>query len=196
MRCSQGSFSRCSRCFVYRPVIWTQLFTSLRTVWFTRQQDPTKQITSSQVCLNMSSNQTFAAEIKIKTSKSKKCHVCDSDQNNKNFGQHMESHSEDLKRFKFSSNMIDSCKTSCKLCGKLIPLQHMRIHTKTAHEMPITEYKTKFNQIFYDIVEKVFHRYSSRTLFFLHVNSLPVILLTCIFLVLKLICILAHCTLS
>ena len=94
-------------------------------------------------------------------SKSKKCYVCDSNQNNKNFVQHMESHSEDLKKFKFSNNMIDRCKTACKLCGKLTPLQGMRTHTKKHHGMQVTEYKTKFNQIFYDIDEKVFHRYIS-----------------------------------
>jgi hypothetical protein len=34
----------------------------------------------------------------------------------------------------------------------------MRAHTKKEHGMQITEYKAKFNQFFYDIVEKVFHR--------------------------------------
>ena len=73
--------------------------------------------------------------------------------------QHMDDHSEDLRKYKFSNNMVDCCKTSCKLCGKQFSLQRMRSHTKNDHGMQITEYKTKFNQFFFDIVETVFHRY-------------------------------------
>ena len=90
---------------------------------------------------------------------SKKCYVCDLDSvNTNNFKKHMEDHSEDLKKYKFSNNMIEGCKTACKLCGKQFHLNSMRSHTKSVHGMKITEYKTKFNQMFYDIVQKVFHR--------------------------------------
>ena len=90
---------------------------------------------------------------------SKKCYVCDSNTINRDFfGEHMDDHSEDLKQYKFSNNMSDCCKTACKLCGKFIPLHIMRNHTKKDHGMKITEYKTKSNQLFFDIVEKVFHR--------------------------------------
>ena len=90
---------------------------------------------------------------------SKKCYVCDLDSIGTNkFKQHMEDHSEDLKKYKFSNNLLDSCKTACKLCGKQFRFNAMRAHTKKEHGMPITEYKAKFNQFFYDIVEKVFHR--------------------------------------
>ena len=109
----------------------------------------------------MSSKLTSTTPIELKMSTSKKCYVCDSNQIDKNFVQHMDGHSEDLKMYKFSNNMIDCCKTACKLCGNVKPLQSMRAHTKQAHGMQITEYKTKFKQIFYDIVEKVFHRYIS-----------------------------------
>ena len=74
------------------------------------------------------------------------------------FKEHMEDHKEDLKKYKFSNNLMDSCKTVCKLCGKQFILNKMRSHTKTKHGMQITEYKAKFNQFFYNIVEKVFHR--------------------------------------
>ena len=104
----------------------------------------------------MSSGQT--APIVIKMSTGRKCYVCDVNGIDMDFLQHMKDHSEDLKKYKFSNNMIDGCKTTCKVCGKLVPLQRMRAHTKQAHGMQITEYKTKFNQFFYDIVEKVFHR--------------------------------------
>ena len=72
--------------------------------------------------------------------------------------EHMDDHSEELKKYKFSNNMIDCCKTACKLCGQMFPLQALRNHTKINHGMQITEYKTKYNQSFFDIVEKVFHR--------------------------------------
>ena len=87
------------------------------------------------------------------------CHVCDLQIiDPKNFRQHMENHSKDLTNYMFSNSLIDRCKTTCKVCGKQFYLNIMRGHTKTAHGMQITEYKTKFNQIFYDIVEKAFHR--------------------------------------
>ena len=89
----------------------------------------------------------------------RKCYVCDLNTIDKDtFMEHMDDHSEDLKQYKFSNNMSDCCKTVCKLCGKQFPLQQMRNHTKKDHCMKITEYKTKFNQFFFDIVEKVFHR--------------------------------------
>ena len=37
-------------------------------------------------------------------------------------------------------------------------IQRMRAHTKSDHQMIITEYKAKFNQNFFDLVEKVFHK--------------------------------------
>ena len=119
---------------------------------------------------------------------SRHCYVCDSENVDKNgFFEHMEGHSEDLKRFKFSNNTSDACRTSCKLCGRMVQLQRMRwrkshlfiwswnvlsslqranqyhwfwlkllrSHTKSEHKMPITEYKSKFNIITYDIPEKV-----------------------------------------
>ena len=70
----------------------------------------------------------------------------------------MESHSEDLKNFRFSNDPSDCCKTLCKICGHGFPLTAMRSHTRAKHGMVITEYKTKFNQTLYDIIEKVFHR--------------------------------------
>ena len=97
-------------------------------------------------------------KLKLSLKIRRKCYVCDLDGIEENFVQHMEDHTDDLKMFKFSNDMNDCCKTSCKICGKLVPLQGMRSHTKSVHGMQITKYKTKFNQAFYDIVEKVFHR--------------------------------------
>ena len=87
------------------------------------------------------------------------CYVCDHDVDSKtSFPQHMKEHSEDLKRFRFSNNTVDYCKSLCKVCGEAFPLTRMRDHTKKRHEMVITEYKKKFNQSYYDIIEKVFHK--------------------------------------
>ena len=87
----------------------------------------------------------------------KKCYVCDLKTIKKDFFvEHMDNHPEDLKTYNFSNNMSDCCKTACKLCGKFIALHIMRTHTKKEHGMNITDYKTKFNQLFF--AKKVFHR--------------------------------------
>ena len=76
----------------------------------------------------------------------------------KSFALHMKDHSEDLKKFRFSNNTLDYCKSACKICGEALSLTRMREHTKKRHDMVITEYKKKFNQTYYDIIEKVFHK--------------------------------------
>ena len=53
--------------------------------------------------------------------------------------------------------MADVCKTTCKICKKTMSIQRMRAHTKSEHQMVITEYRAKFNQNFFDLVEKIFH---------------------------------------
>ena len=89
----------------------------------------------------------------------RRCNVCNSNGVRKeDFVKHMESHSEELKNYRFSNDPSDCCKTLCKICGQGFPLTAMRSHTRSKHDMVITEYKTKFNQTFYDIIEKVFHR--------------------------------------
>ena len=89
-----------------------------------------------------------------------RCYVCDKtcDLDMKTFALHMKDHSEELKKFRFSNNTLDYCKSACKICGEALPLTRMREHTKKRHEMVITEYKKKFNQSYYDIIEKVFHK--------------------------------------
>ena len=62
--------------------------------------------------------------------------MCDHDVDFKtSFPQHMKEHSEDLKRFRFSNNTVDYCKSACKLCGEAFPLSRMREHTKKRHDM-------------------------------------------------------------
>jgi len=89
----------------------------------------------------------------------KHCYVCDTDKVDRDgFSKHMNSHADELKKFRFSNNTRDCCRTACKICGSVFPLSRMREHTKSVHELQIGEYKTKYQQTFFDIEEKVFHR--------------------------------------
>merc|ERR1712129_605681 len=87
------------------------------------------------------------------------CYVCDTDKvGREGFSKHMNSHSDELKKFRFSNNTRDCCRTACKICGSVFPLSRMREHTKSVHQLQIGEYKAKYQQTFFDIEEKVFHR--------------------------------------
>ena len=87
------------------------------------------------------------------------CYVCNSNTvEKKDFAKHMQDHAKDLEKFKFSNSTSDYCRTTCKICGKVSLISNMRTHSKEKHSMVITEYKKKYNQEFYDIVEKVFHK--------------------------------------
>merc|ERR1712129_40531 len=89
----------------------------------------------------------------------KHCYVCDTDKvGREGFSKHMNSHSDELKKFRFSNNTRDCCRTACKICGSVFPLSRMREHTKSVHQLQIGEYKAKYQQTFFDIEEKVFHR--------------------------------------
>ena len=89
----------------------------------------------------------------------RRCYVCNSNTvDKKDLAKHMQDHAKDLDKFKFSNSTSDYCRTTCKICGKVSLISNMRTHTKEKHSMVITEYKKKYNQEFYDIVEKVFHR--------------------------------------
>ena len=63
----------------------------------------------------------------------------------------------DESKIKLSNDMSDACKTPCKLCNQEVKLFAMRNHTKTIHNMSISEYKSKFGKE-YEIIEKVYHK--------------------------------------
>ena len=88
----------------------------------------------------------------------RRCFICDSDVQMSQYKTHIENHSEDLPHFKFSNNLADYTKTACKICGKEATLSQMRVHTKGKHGMQIYEYRSKFNQHNFDIIERVFHQ--------------------------------------
>jgi len=67
-------------------------------------------------------------------------------------------HVEDIKNCKISNNMADVVRSACKICGDNVKIHMMRSHTKKAHQMTITEYKSKYNQTNYDLVELILHQ--------------------------------------
>ena len=71
----------------------------------------------------------------------RRCFICDSDILKPEYNGHLDDHTEDLKRLKFSNNLADSCKTACKICGQIFKLEVMRGHTKKDHGLVIKEYK-------------------------------------------------------
>ena len=76
----------------------------------------------------------------------------------KEFAVHQSSHANELEKVRFSNDMNDASKTNCKICGKILRISRVRSHTKSTHRMNITEYREKFNQHTYDLIEKVLHK--------------------------------------
>ena len=87
----------------------------------------------------------------------KYCYFCDEHINKKIFVEHQAKHADENHMVRFSNDMRDAVKSKCKICGMIVRVTAMRGHTKGAHEMVISEYKKKFNQHFYDLVEKILH---------------------------------------
>ena len=58
----------------------------------------------------------------------------------------------------FSNDMIDACKTICKVCQAQVTLNYMRTHTKIKHRMTISEYKDLFGNHRDHIVKEVYHK--------------------------------------
>ena len=85
------------------------------------------------------------------------CYWCENLIVGQNYEEHIGNHTEETKNSKFSNCFTDMCQTICKICGKLYTLYTIRKHTRLKHQMAISEYKLKFNQHIFDIVEKYFH---------------------------------------
>ena len=89
----------------------------------------------------------------VGSGKLRRCYVCEKEvEMEGTMKEHMKKkHTGGTKvQFRFSNSLADVCKTACKLCGKVLPLQRMRIHTKEKHGMGITVYKTNFKQVIQD----------------------------------------------
>ena len=68
-------------------------------------------------------------------------------------------HEAEIMTLKMSNDTRDSVLTNCKICKHPVRLQAMRTHTKTKHDVNITDYKKKYNQQdFYDPIEIVLHK--------------------------------------
>ena len=76
---------------------------------------------------------------------------------------HYSLHRDELERTRISNNMKDVVRTRCLMCEEDNPvvLSRLRMHTKTAHGVPLSEYKQKFNiasERQHVLVEKVLHQ--------------------------------------
>merc|ERR1719228_2182578 len=85
------------------------------------------------------------------------CYICRGQSLEKSMIQHQTSHQEEIKQIKLSNDMKDVVLSKCRVCEKAFNLTRMRSHTKTMHNMKITEYKERFNQHYYDPIELVLH---------------------------------------
>ena len=90
----------------------------------------------------------------------KYCYICSSElELGKTLLEHqLEQHQEEISRARVSSSMGDAVRSACKVCGDKVKVTDMRNHTKKTHGMTITEYKERYNQHHYDLVELVLHR--------------------------------------
>ena len=59
---------------------------------------------------------------------------------------------------RFSNSMKDAVRTVCQICKKEVEFNHMRIHTRKAHEVGISEYKRMFGNLIENLVEAVYHK--------------------------------------
>ena len=100
--------------------------------------------------------------------KGKHCFICGKDVEIKgSMKDHQnEEHKEDLAKIKISNSMEDVVRTYCKVvnegtgqpCGKSLKVTDVRNHTKKVHNMVITDYKNKYGQHHYDLIELILHK--------------------------------------
>ena len=59
---------------------------------------------------------------------------------------------------RFSNNMKDAVRTVCQICKKEVEFNQMRIHTRKAHEVGISEYKRTYGNLVENLVEAVYYK--------------------------------------
>ena len=122
-----------------------------------------------QTEISVESPESHACQENMGTKRNGKyCYICDQFIEKKDFVIHQETDLNKLQNVRFSNDMNDACKTECKVCGKAVRLTSLRDHTKRVHTMNITEYKEKFNQQIFDLVEKILHKCGICGEIFLH----------------------------
>jgi len=62
----------------------------------------------------------------------------------------------DVENCKFSDNLADSVRTTCKICDASVTLTGMRSHTMIKHKLQITKYKELHGP--FEIIEHVYHK--------------------------------------
>merc|ERR1712126_444002 len=95
------------------------------------------------------------------TFRDKYCYICKSivSLSNGSMKDHQTKiHGEDLDSIKKSNDTKEYVRSTCKICGAVKKVTEMRGHTKSAHGMTITEYKEKYDQVYFDLVELVLHQ--------------------------------------
>ena len=65
-------------------------------------------------------------------------------------------HARDKDGYLISNDLADYMLVECRICQALKPKTRLREHTKSAHGIPITEYKARFGEL--EPIEPVFHR--------------------------------------
>ena len=91
----------------------------------------------------------------------KYCYICKTvvPLSNSSMKEHqIREHSEEIVKIKKSNDTKDYVKSICKVCGVQEKVTSMRGHTKSAHGMTITEYKEKYDQVYFDLVELILHQ--------------------------------------
>ena len=61
---------------------------------------------------------------------------------------------------RFSNNMKDAVRTVCQVCKKDVEFNQMRIHTRRAHKLGISDYKQIYGNLRANLVEAVYHKCS------------------------------------
>ena len=65
---------------------------------------------------------------------------------------------EDIFNSRYSNQMKDSVQSYCQICKIPQTFTRMRSHTKSRHDISITDYKKQYGQLIENIVELIYHK--------------------------------------
>ena len=90
--------------------------------------------------------------------KKKYCYICKEFSKHPSLKVHQKTHENEIKTLRKSDHMKDAVQSACKICLKHVKVTDMRSHTKKAHDLTITQYKSRYSQQYFDLVELVLHQ--------------------------------------
>jgi len=101
----------------------------------------------------------------FQNSNTEHCYICNTKVSitvDNSIASHYQLHQEELERIRFSNSTKDVVRTPCLMCNppNSFPVSRMRMHTRSAHGIHVSEYKKKFNITSdkdYDLVELILH---------------------------------------